>query len=116
MSEEKPHNAWLVEAIERAKQSALPTLAAGIAQVAGVEVDDVVDAIEAALLTAVIGTPTTESLRSALRVVAEPYATAIDTPWETVADAILGTMEWTPPDPSTWTLDSWNLRRRPPHR
>jgi len=114
MSEDSPDNTGLVEAIERAKQSALPIagFVIAMAETAGVEVNDIVSAIELALLTVVTGKPTLERMRNSLRIVAEPFAATIDTPWEVVADAILGTLQWTPPDPSTWTLDSWNLQRK----
>jgi len=39
--------------------------------------------------------------------VAEPYAESIGAKWENVADAILGTLEWLPPNKSTHVLDSW---------
>lgn len=103
---------WLHEAVQRAKQSALPILAEPIAEEMGVEVADIVDAIEALLLTLTGGTLTEESMRAALRPIAEPYAQSIGADWKNVADAILGQMEWTAPDASTWTLDAWGDARR----
>lgn len=106
---------WLHEAIQRAKDSALPIFAEGLAVEMGSEVDDVVAAIEASLMT-LTGNLTEESMRSALRIIAEPYAQSIGSTWEKVADAILGTLEWSVPDPSTWTLDGWDDGRKAVYR
>lgn len=115
MSDEaKPANAWLQEAIDRAKQSALPLLVRSF--VDGGDPDEIdtdttsmVDAIELALLS-LTGDITEEKLRAALRSVAEPYAESIGAKWESVADAILGTLEWLPPDKKAHVLDPWGSR------
>lgn len=110
--EQSQENAWLVEAIARAKQSALPLLIRSFVDGVGDpdEIDDdiasMVDAIELSLLS-LTGDLTEEKLRGALRHVAEPYAESIGAKWESVADAIVGTLEWGPPDRSTHVLDSW---------
>lgn len=113
MSDEEPNkNAWLQEAINRAKQSALPILVRSFVEGVGDpdEIDDdvtsMVDAIELSLLS-LTGDLTEEKLRGALRHVAEPYAASIGAEWTKVADAIIGTLEQLPPDPSTHVLDSW---------
>lgn len=109
---ERPNNAWLADAINRAKQSALPLLVhafvdgSGDPDEADADAAAMLDAIELALL-ALVGEITEEKLRNALRSVAEPYAEAIGAKWESVADAILGTLEWVPPDRSSHILDSW---------
>jgi hypothetical protein len=105
-------NQWVIDAIKRAKESALPLFAETMAVEVGVDAVDLVDAIEAALITGAMGEPTEEKLRNALRSVAESYALAIGARWEMVADVIIAMLEWVPPDESTWTLDSWNLKRR----
>lgn len=107
--EEKPDNAWLQETIARAKQSALPLLMQSFIEEEGADVEAMIDAVELALLS-LTGDVSEEKLRNALRSVAEPYAESIGAKWESVADAILGTLEWLPPDPSTHVLDSWGQR------
>lgn len=113
MSDETPDNQWLQDAINRAKQSALPILVRSFVEGDPDEIDDdvtsMVDAIELALL-ALTGDLTEEKLRGALRGIAEPYAESIGAKWESVADAILGTLEWLPPDTSSHVLDSWRGR------
>ena len=112
MSDEKPApNAWLHEAIQRAKQSALPILVSSWAtpdEDGNVDTDSLVDAIELSLL-AVTGEVTEEKLRNSLRSIAELYAADIGTSWEKIADAIVGTLEWVQPDPKNHVLDSWKL-------
>lgn len=98
---------WLAEAISRAKESALPLLLESLST--GDEDADgtsLVLAIELALL-AVTGVITEEKLRAALRPIAEPLAEAIGATWEAMADAIVGTLEWVPPDLTTHILNSW---------
>ena len=110
--EPEPSQNWLVEALKRARtESALPFYAGAMAAATGRDVEDVLDAIEIALKP-LAGEITEESARGALRAVAEPYAGAIGVEWSAVADAILGTLEWSAPDPSTWALDGWNDARR----
>lgn len=104
--DEKPDNQWLADAIKEAKQSALPLLLQSFVEEEGADVDAMCDAVELALLS-ITGDVTEEKLRNALRSVAEPYAESIGAKWENVADAILGTLEWLPPDKSTHILDSW---------
>jgi len=109
MSEEPNKGAWLQEVIARAKESALPILVSGWAtpdEDGGLDTDSIVDAIELALL-AVTGEVTEEKIRHALRPLAEMYAESIGASWEKVADAIIGTLEWTKPNSSTHILDSW---------
>lgn len=107
--EETPNNQWLADAIGRAKQSALPILLRDFVEEDGADVESIVDAIELALL-AINGEVTEEKLRNALRSIAEPYAQAIGAGWESVADAIMGTLEWTPPNRAMHVLDSWDGR------
>lgn len=107
--EETPNNQWLIDAINRAKQSALPILIRDFVEEDGADVESIVDAIELALL-AINGEVSEEKLRNALRSVAEPFAQVIGTTWESVADAIMGTLEWVPPDPAKHVLDSWGGR------
>jgi hypothetical protein len=38
------------------------------------------------------------------------FATPIGAAWEKVADAIVGTLEWVPPDKKSHILDSWGGR------
>jgi hypothetical protein len=110
-NEPKPDNQWVYDAIKQAKQSALPLLLQSfITDEEGVDIEALVDGVELALMT-VDGTPTEQKLRDALRPIAEPYAQDIGTTWEKVADAIIGTLEWTPPDKSTHILDSWGGKR-----
>ena len=104
--EEKPDNQWLADAINQAKQSALPLLLKEFIEEDGADLDAMCDAVELALLS-ITGDVTEEKLRNALRSVAEPYAESIGAKWENVADAILGTLEWLPPNKSTHVLDSW---------
>ena len=106
---EKPDNQWLADVINQAKQSALPLLMREFVEEDGADIDAMVDAVELALLS-ITGDVTEEKLRGALRSVAEPYAESIGAKWENVADAILGTLEWLPPDTSTHVLDSWGRR------
>jgi hypothetical protein len=108
--DEKPNNAWLQDAIARAKQSALPLLLREFIEEDGADVDAMCDAVELALLS-ITGDVSEEKLRAALRSVAEPYAESIGAKWENVADAILGTLEWVPPDKSTHILDAWGGNR-----
>lgn len=110
MSDEAPpNNQWLADAINQAKQSALPLLLREFIEEEGADVEAMCDAVELALLS-ITGEVTEQKLRDALRSVAEPYAESIGAKWENVADAILGTLEWTPPDKSTHVLDSWGRR------
>jgi len=104
--EKKPDNQWLADAIAQAKQSALPLLLKEFVEEDGADVEAMCDAVELALLS-ITGDVTEAKLRDALRSVAEPYAESIGAKWENVADAILGTLEWLPPDKSTHVLDSW---------
>jgi len=107
--EETPDNQWLADAIERAKQSALPILLREFDlgdPDDPMDLDSLVDAVELALL-AVTGTVTETKLRDALRPIAETYAQTIGAEWEKVADAILGTLEWVPPDKKNHVLDPW---------
>lgn len=113
MSDEQSNaNAWLVEAINQAKQSALPLLVRSFVEGVGdpdeidADIASMIDAIELSLLS-LTGELTEEKLRGALRHVAEPYAESIGAKWESVADAIVGTLEWGPPDKSSHILDSW---------
>lgn len=115
MSDEQSQaNAWLVEAINNAKQSALALLVRSFLE--GVsdpdEIDDditaMIDAIELSLLS-LTGDLDEAKLRGALKHVAEPYAESIGTTWEKVADAIIGTLEQLPPDRSSHILDPWRL-------
>lgn len=109
--EDVPNNQWLVDAINHAKQSALPLLVQTfIADDPEADVDSTVDAIELALL-AITGEIDEAKLREALRPVAELYSGPIGATWESVVDAIVGTLEWTPPDRSTHILDSWGGKR-----
>lgn len=106
---DKPDNAWLVEVINRAKQSELPQLV--LSFVDGDEepaesAASMVDAIELSLLS-LTGDITEEKLRNALRSVSEPYAETIGTKWESVADAILATLERLSPDPKNHIFNSW---------
>lgn len=111
MSNDRPQN-WLAEATKRAKASALPIYVEPMAQEAGVEVAVMVDAIEAALMMLTGNAINEESMRAALRTFAEPYAQSIGADWHHVADAIIGTLEWSAPDPSSWTLDAWGDAER----
>lgn len=107
--EDKPDNQWLADAINRAKQSALPILLRDFDMgdpENSTDVDALCDAIELALL-ALTGTVTEAKLREALRPIAEMFAQPIDAKWESVADAILATLEWVPPDKKTHVLDPW---------
>lgn len=107
--EENNKGAWLQEAIKRAKESALPILLRefGLGDPDDPnDCDAVCDAVELALL-AVTGDITEAKLRDALRPIAETYAQSIDAKWESVADAIIATLEWVPPDKSAHILDSW---------
>ena len=106
MSDAPPNNAWLVTAINEAKKSALPLLLQSFIEEDGADAESMCDAVELALL-ALTGDITEEKLRNALRSFAEPYAEAIGAKWENVADAILGTLEWTPPDPANHIFNSW---------
>jgi hypothetical protein len=110
VSEENTEGAWLQDAIKRAKQSALPLLLRdfdmGDDPENPTDVESYVDAIELALL-AVTGDVTEAKLREALRPIAEMFAAPIGAEWQKVADAILGTLEWLPPDKSSHVLDSW---------
>jgi hypothetical protein len=111
VSDDEPDNknAWLQDAIKRAKQSALPLLVREFDMGDPddpMDVDSLVDAIELALL-ALTGDVTEAKLREALRPIAEMYAQQIDAKWESVADAILATLEQLPPDKKTHVLDSW---------
>lgn len=107
------NNTWLQEAIARAKQSALPLLVLSFHDGDPDDAVDVaaamVDAIELSLLS-LTGVITEEKLRNALRSVSEPYAESIGAKWESVADAIIGTLEQLPPDPKNHVFDSWGRR------
>jgi hypothetical protein len=106
---ENTEGAWLQTAINRAKQSALPILLREFGLGDPDDPDDadaLCDAVELALL-AVTGAVTEAKLREALRPIAEMYAQTIDAKWESVADAILGTLEWLPPDKKNHVLDPW---------
>lgn len=114
MSDEENHkDAWLQDAIKRAKQSALPLLLQdfdlGGDPESPMDVESYVDAIELALL-AVTGDVTEAKLREALRPIAEMFAEPIGAEWTKVADAIVGTLEWVPPDKKSHILDSWGGR------
>lgn len=100
------HNEWLADAIQRARQSALPILVENLFVTDDLNVDTMMDAIELALLS-ITGNVTEESGREALRGLCVEYADEIGVPWQTLADAILGTLQWTKPDPSKWTLQTW---------
>lgn len=120
-----PDNAWLQDVINRAKASALPLLVRSfvddcVITDAGLcerrdpdEVDNeivsMVDAIELSLLS-LTGDITEKKIRNALRSVSEPYAESIGAKWESVADAIIGTLEQLPPDPKNHVFDSWGRR------
>jgi hypothetical protein len=109
MSDDKPDNAWLVEAINRAKQSELPLLVRSFVDGDEDPIEatmSMIDAIELSLLT-LTGDITEEKLRNALRSVAETYADSIGAKWENVADAILATLERLPPDPKNHIFNSW---------
>lgn len=101
MSDENQNNQWLLQAIERAKKSALPIFLRSLVEDPDDEVgiEALCDAIEVSLL-AVTGDITEEKLRNALRSIAEPLAETIGVKWEKLVDALLGTMEWLPPDKS----------------
>ncbi len=106
---ENTQGAWLQEAINRAKQSALPVLLRefGLGDPDDPnDADALCDAVELALL-AVTGDVTEAKLREALRPIAEMYAQTIDAKWESVADAIVATLEWAPPDKKNHVLDPW---------
>jgi hypothetical protein len=108
------NNAWLGQMIENAKKSALPILVRNIFVPPDTDdvdgaVSDIVDAIELALL-ALTGEITTQRMQEALKNFAEMYTESIGAPWEVLADAILGTLEWDPPDPKKWTLNTWDRR------
>jgi hypothetical protein len=106
---DKPDNAWLVEAINRAKQSELPLLVQSFVDGDEDPVEaaaSMIDAIELSLLS-LTGDITEEKLRNALRSVSEPYAESIGAQWERVADAILVTVERPPPDPKNHIFNSW---------
>lgn len=113
MSDEENHkDAWLQDAIKRAKQSALPILLQDFDMGDPdnpMDVESYVDAIELALL-AITGDVTEAKLREALRPIAEMFAEPIGADWTKVADAIVGTLEWVPPDKKTHVLDSWGGR------
>ena len=107
--EENTKDAWLQEAIKRAKQSALPILLQDFDfgdPENPMDVESYIDAIELALL-AVTGDVTEAKLREALRPIAEMFAEPIGADWTKVADAIVGTLEWLPPDKKAHVLDSW---------
>lgn len=110
--DEIPKNQWLADAIARAKTSALPILLQGFvdANEEDADLESTILAVELALL-AINGDVTEEKLRGALRSIAEMYSTTTGATWESIADAILGTLEWTPPDARTHILDSWGGRR-----
>jgi hypothetical protein len=105
MSDEKPDNQWLLDAIERAKKSALPVFLRTLVEDPDDEVaiEALCDAIEVSLL-AITGDVTEEKLRNALRAVAESLAANIGCQWQKLVDALLGTMEWLPPDKSTHVI------------
>jgi len=111
--EEHQQGAWLQDAIKNAKQSALPILIQdfdmGFDPDNPLDVESYVDAIELALL-AVTGDVTEAKLREALRPIAEMFAEPIGAEWQKVADAIIGTLEWSPPDKKAHVLDSWGGR------
>ena len=114
MSDEEPQQgAWLQDAIKNAKRSALPILLADF-DMSGdpenpMDMESYVDAIELALM-AVTGDVTEAKLRAALRPIAEMFAEPIGADWVKVADAIIGTLEWAPPDKKAHVLDSWGGR------
>jgi len=89
---------WLEDAIRGVQNSTLSILAQNMVTVLSVhaneEIDprDLLDALVAALLTVTVPAP--DNLRSALRPVVERYADLIKTPWVMVADAIIGSLEW----------------------
>jgi hypothetical protein len=116
--QEQPPKLWTDEAVEQAKQSALPIAAMPIADELDLPIDDVVDAIEAALLTLTIADldRMEEATRNALRPVVEQYAVSIGVPWETAADAMIGALEWAAPNPSKWVIDAWGDGRRRPKK
>lgn len=107
MSNESPNNRWLLDAIERAKKSALPVFLRTLVEDPDDEVaiEALCDAIEVSLLS-ITGDITEEKLRNALRPVAEPLAETIGVKWEKLVDALVGTMEWLPPDKSTHVIGS----------
>lgn len=100
------HNEWFAEAIKNARASALPILVENLFVNDDLDVDTLMDAIELALLS-ITGNVTEENGRDALRMLCVEYADDIGVPWTTLADAILGTLQWTKPDPSKWTLQTW---------
>lgn len=115
MSEpEKPPRLWTDEAVAHAKESALPIAAQPIADELDLPIEDVVDAIEAALLTLTVDDleRMEEATRRALRPVVEQYAASLGLPWETAADAMIGALEWAAPDPSKWALNPWGDGQR----
>lgn len=102
------HNPWFTAAIRNAKDSALPLLIRSLMleDHAAADIDEsvanAVAVVELCLLA--VTEVTAENLQRALRMFAEPFGVTIGVAWETIADAILGTLEWSVPDPKKWAL------------
>lgn len=117
MSAQTPAKPWLAEAVARAKASALPLLARTLVPLdpasdvdAEEAVANFVEAVEVSLL-ALPGNEVSEAqIRGALRSLCELCAADLGLGWEQIADAIIGTLEWTPPDRRMHVLDSWGRR------
>jgi hypothetical protein len=74
----------------------------------GLDVDDVVDAIGASLLSLTAEEADRDEVtRDALKSILTDYAEAIGMKWEEVADAIVGSLHWTKPDPKNWAMPDW---------
>ena len=106
--QEKPKKLWTDEVVQNAKESALPALAEPIAEHMGLDVDDVVDAIGAALLSLTAEeADRDDATRNSLKPILSDYAEAIGMKWEEVADAIVGALHWTKPDSKNWAMPDW---------
>jgi hypothetical protein len=95
----------ILDSLPKARSSAARFVLEPIAEYLDMEVDELFDAVEAAV-SALTLTPSPEGFREAVRLFAEPYAIHIDVPWVDVADMILGTLSWDIDVPKT-ALDNW---------
>jgi hypothetical protein len=103
-----PKKLWTDEVVDKAKESSLPVFAQQIAEEIGLEVDDVVDAIGAALLSLTAEEcDSDEATRNALKPIVFEYAQSIGIEWETYADAIVGSLHWTKPNSKNWSMPDW---------
>lgn len=116
---DKPEQLWTDEAVANAKKSTLPVVAQPIAEELKLDVADVVDAIEVALLSLTVDDLDNmeNAVRTALRPIVEEYAQVIGVDWMTAADAIIGSIEWTLPDPRKWHggADPWTAASTLPY-